>query len=149
MKEIAVIGLGYVGLPLAVEFGKKRKVIGYDINRPRVNELVAGHDRTNEVSKEELEEAKLLEYTADLNDISNSEIYIVTVPTPIDEYKKPDLTPLEKSSVAIGSVLKEGDIVIYESTVFPGCTEEICVPILEKESGLVFISSLEYHKRFL
>ena len=138
MKDIAVIGLGYVGLPLAVEFGKKRKVIGYDINGLRVNEIKAGKDRTNEVSEEELKEAEHLGFTGNLEDIRDCQIFIVTVPTPIDEYKKPDLTPLEKSSAAIGSILKKGDIVIYESTVFPGCTEEVCVPILEKESGLLF-----------
>lgn len=138
MKEIAVIGLGYVGLPLAVEFGKKRKVIGFDINSSRVAELKKGIDRTDEVTPEELKSAGYFSCTDKLEDISQAEIYIVTVPTPIDQYKKPDLTPLEKSSAAIGSVLKKGDIVIYESTVFPGCTEEICVPILEKVSGLRF-----------
>jgi UDP-N-acetyl-D-galactosamine dehydrogenase len=138
MKNIAVIGLGYVGLPLAVEFGKKRKVIGYDINSLRVEELIGGKDRTNEVTEDELSEAVHLSYTDKLDDIRACQVFIVTVPTPIDEYKKPDLTPLEKSSAAIGSILKQGDIVIYESTVFPGCTEEVCVPILEGESGLKF-----------
>lgn len=138
MKDIAVIGLGYVGLPLAVEFGKKRKVIGYDINSSRVDELKAGYDRTNEVTNEELREAQYLTYADKLEEIRDAHIYIVTVPTPIDEYKKPDLTPLEKSSAAIGSILEKGDIVIYESTVFPGCTEEVCVPILERESALKF-----------
>lgn len=138
MKEIAVIGLGYVGLPLAVEFGKKRKVIGFDIDKKRIDELNSGVDKTEEVSNAELKEAIHLSYTDSLNDIRSSRYYIVTVPTPIDEHKKPDLTPLEKSSAAIGSVLKKGDIVIYESTVYPGATEEVCVPILEKESGLKF-----------
>ena len=138
MKDIAIIGLGYVGLPLAVAFGKKRRVIGYDINEQRIAELASEHDRTEEVTKEELKEAKLLSFTSSLAAIKNCQIYIVTVPTPIDEHKKPDLTPLEKSSAAIGSILKQGDIIIYESTVYPGCTEEVCVPILEKKSGLVF-----------
>jgi len=138
MKSIAVIGLGYVGLPLAVEFGKKRKVIGFDINQQRIQELVNGKDRTNEVSKAELKEAAQLSFTTSLNDLSDCSYYIVTVPTPIDDHKNPDLTPLERASTAIGSILKKGDIVIYESTVFPGCTEDVCVPILEKESGLKF-----------
>ena len=138
MKEIAIIGLGYVGLPLAVEFGKKRKVIGFDINQKRINELKGGFDRTNEVSEKELEEANGLSYTDALEELKACQYFIVTVPTPIDKHKKPDLTPLEKSSTAIGSVLKKGDIVIYESTVFPGCTEDVCVPILEEKSGLVF-----------
>jgi UDP-N-acetyl-D-galactosamine dehydrogenase len=138
MKNIAVIGLGYVGLPLAVEFGKKRKVIGYDINTTRIAELNEGHDRTEEVSNDELKEANHLHFTSNLADLKDCAYFIVTVPTPIDQHKKPDLTPLEKSSAAIGSILKQGDIVIYESTVFPGCTEDVCVPILEKESGLKF-----------
>jgi UDP-N-acetyl-D-glucosamine/UDP-N-acetyl-D-galactosamine dehydrogenase len=138
MKEIAIIGLGYVGLPLAVEFGKKRPVIGFDINQKRISELLTGFDRTNEVSTDELHEAEQLKFASTLEDIKSCNYFIVTVPTPIDKHKKPDLTPLEKSSTAIGSVLKKGDIVIYESTVFPGCTEDVCVPILEKESGLVF-----------
>ena len=138
MKNIAVIGLGYVGLPLAAEFGKKRPVVGYDINTRRVDELNAGIDRTDELTEKELKEGTNLTFTTKLSGIRDCQIYIVTVPTPIDDHKKPDLTPLEKSSAAIGSVLKEGDIVIYESTVFPGCTEDICVPILEKESGLKF-----------
>lgn len=138
MKNIAVIGLGYVGLPLAVEFGKKRTVVGYDISSERIQELKAGHDRTGEVTGEELKAASHLSFTDRLEDISNCQIYIVTVPTPIDAHKKPDLRPLEKSSEAVGSILQEGDIVIYESTVYPGCTEEVCVPILEKNSGLKF-----------
>jgi UDP-N-acetyl-D-galactosamine dehydrogenase len=133
MKSIAIIGLGYVGLPLAVEFGKQRKVIGYDIDQKRIDELKTGHDRTNEVSDVEMEEAGKLEFTSDLADLSACGFYIVTVPTPIDAHKKPDLRPLEKSSEAIASILKKGDIVIYESTVFPGCTEDVCVPILEEE----------------
>jgi len=138
MNEIAVIGLGYVGLPLAVEFGKKRKVIGFDINEVRVNELIAGIDKTNEVEHEELLAAKYLSYTSSLTDIKDCQIFIVTVPTPIDNHNKPDLGPLEKASAAIGGIMKKGDIVIYESTVFPGCTEDVCVPILEKESGFSF-----------
>jgi UDP-N-acetyl-D-glucosamine/UDP-N-acetyl-D-galactosamine dehydrogenase len=138
MKEIAIIGLGYVGLPLAVEFGKKRPVIGYDIDQKRIDELLAGQDRTNEVSTVEFNESEQLHFTGSLEDLKSCNYYIVTVPTPIDKHKKPDLAPLEKSSAAIGSILKKGDIVIYESTVFPGCTEDVCVPILEKESGLVF-----------
>lgn len=138
MKEIAIIGLGYVGLPLAVEFGKKRKVIGYDIDQKRINELRGGYDRTNEVSTEELAEASNLSYSGSLEDLKSCQYYIVTVPTPIDDHKKPDLRPLENASAAIGAILKNGDIVIYESTVFPGCTEDVCVPILEEKSGLVF-----------
>ncbi len=137
-KTIAVIGLGYVGLPLAAEFGKKRTVIGFDINEERIRELSNGIDRTLELNKKELTEAKHLQFTSDIDKISNAQIYIVTVPTPIDKHKKPDLSPLEKASQLIGSVLKNGDIVIYESTVYPGATEEVCVPILEKESGLMF-----------
>ena len=140
MKSIAIIGLGYVGLPLAVEFGKTRKVIGYDIDQKRINELKTGHDRTNEVDDKEMAEASNLEFTSDIADINSCEFFIVTVPTPIDAHKKPDLRPLEKSSAAIGGILKKGDIVIYESTVYPGCTEEVCVPILEDESGLKFNS---------
>lgn len=137
-KTIAVIGLGYVGLPLAVEFGKTRKVIGYDINQERVAELHAGIDRTNEVEPDELATAKFLKYTTRLDDISEAQIFIITVPTPVDQYKNPDLTPLIKASEMVGSVLKKGDIVIYESTVYPGCTEEDCVPMIEKFSGLIF-----------
>jgi UDP-N-acetyl-D-galactosamine dehydrogenase len=138
MKNIAVIGLGYVGLPLAVEFGKKRPTVGFDINRKRVSELQAGKDRTNEVEPEELKTANHLTYTHELEGIKDCSIFIVTVPTPIDKYKNPDLTPLEKASETVGKILKKGDIVIYESTVFPGCTEDICVPILEEQSGLKF-----------
>jgi len=137
-KKIALIGLGYVGLPLAVEFGKKRSVIGFDINQHRVNDLKNGVDSTLESTEQELKDAVHLNYTTNLDDIKDCEIYIVTVPTPIDKYKRPDLTPLEKSSEAVGSILKKGDIVIYESTVYPGATEEVCVPILEDQSGLIF-----------
>ena len=137
-KIIALIGLGYVGLPLAVEFGKKRKVIGFDINQSRVDELKRGVDLTLETTEQELVDAVYLSYTTNIDDIKDCAIYIVTVPTPIDKHKRPDLTPLEKSSETVGIVLKKGDVVIYESTVYPGATEEVCVPILEKQSGLTF-----------
>jgi UDP-N-acetyl-D-galactosamine dehydrogenase len=137
-KKIALIGLGYVGLPLAVEFGKKRPVIGFDINQYRINDLKNGVDSTLETTPEELQEAIHLSYTANIEDIKNCEVFIITVPTPIDKHKRPDLTPLEKSSESVGSILKNGDIVIYESTVYPGATEEVCVPILEQQSGLVY-----------
>lgn len=136
--KICVIGLGYVGLPLAVEFGKKFPVTGFDINQTRVNELMAGHDRTLETSDEELAAAVYLRYTTSISDIKDCNYYIVTVPTPIDNHKRPDLTPLIKASETVGKVLKKGDIVIYESTVYPGATEEECVPLLEKFSGLAF-----------
>ncbi|MDY7219626.1 Vi polysaccharide biosynthesis UDP-N-acetylglucosamine C-6 dehydrogenase TviB [Denitrificimonas sp. JX-1] len=136
--KLAVIGLGYVGLPLAVEFGKKRSVVGFDINQPRIDALKAGHDTTLEVSDEELAEAKYLSYTANLEDLKDCNVYIVTVPTPINEHKQPDLTPLIKASETIGKVLQKGDIVIYESTVYPGATEDDCVPVLERVSGLTF-----------
>lgn len=138
MKKIGVIGLGYVGLPLAVEFGKYRPVVGFDINEKRVLELDGGVDRTMEVESDDLKSASHLKVTSRLEDMKEVQIFIVTVPTPIDQYKKPDLTPLRKSSESVGRVLKKGDIVIYESTVFPGCTEEECVPILESQSGLKF-----------
>ena len=138
MKKIGIIGLGYVGLPLAVAFGKKRAVVGFDINKQRIGELARGIDNTLEVEPDELKEAKHLTFTSDISDLSDVQIFIVTVPTPIDTYKKPDLTPLIKASQSISSVLKEGDIVIYESTVFPGCTEEVCVPELEKGSRLKY-----------
>ena len=138
MKKLAVVGLGYVGLPLAVEFGKTRQVVGFDINEARVEQLKAGQDLTNECSIEQLKAAKGLEYSSSLNDIKDARIYIVTVPTPIDAVNRPDLRPLEAASKSVGSVLKHGDIVIFESTVFPGATEEFCVPILEFESGLRF-----------
>jgi UDP-N-acetyl-D-galactosamine dehydrogenase len=137
---IAIIGLGYVGLPLAVEFAKQRKVVGFDINTARIGELRTGQDKTLEVDAEELAEAKHLSFTDQLNDLADCTIFIVTVPTPIDAHKRPDLTPLLKASETIGKVLKRGDIVIYESTVYPGATEEDCVPVLEKTSGLTFNS---------
>jgi len=136
--KIAIIGLGYVGLPLAVEFGKKTEVVGFDINKPRITELQFGKDSTLEVSEDELKEASKLSYTANPEDVRDCNIYIVTVPTPIDEYKRPDLTPLQKSSETVGKLLNKGDIVIYESTVYPGATEEVCVPILEQNSGMTF-----------
>jgi len=137
-KKIALIGLGYVGLPLAVEFGKKRTVVGFDINQSRINDLKNGIDSTLETTSEELKDAVHLIYTTNLDDVKDCEIFIVTVPTPIDKHKRPDLIPLEKSSEVVGSILKKGDIVIYESTVYPGATEEVCVPILEQQSGLKF-----------
>ena len=137
-KKIAIIGLGYVGLPLAVEFGKKREVIGFDINKDRIVELKKNNDSTLEITQQEFKDSIHLSFTTNLNDLKNCNIFIVTVPTPIDKYKKPDLTALEKSSETVGDVLKKGDIVIYESTVYPGVTEEVCVPILEKQSGLIF-----------
>lgn len=136
--KIAVIGLGYVGLPLAVEFGKKVNTLGFDINEARINELKSGQDHTLEVSPEELAQAKYLQFSASIDELVASNFYIVTVPTPIDEYNQPDLTPLIKASTSIGKVLKKDDIVVYESTVYPGATEEVCVPILEEVSGLVF-----------
>lgn len=137
-STLAIIGLGYVGLPLAVEFGKHRPTIGFDINADRIAELQAGQDRTREVAPDELEQATQLIYTTDLEVIREAQIYIVTVPTPIDAHKQPDLTPLLKASETVGKVLKKGDIVIYESTVYPGATEEDCVPVLERTSGLTF-----------
>ncbi|MFS1554560.1 Vi polysaccharide biosynthesis UDP-N-acetylglucosamine C-6 dehydrogenase TviB [Acinetobacter radioresistens] len=136
--KIAIIGLGYVGLPLAVEFGKKVPVTGFDIHQRRIDELKAGQDHTLEVSAEELKQATRLTYTAQLEDLKECNFYIVTVPTPIDDFKQPDLTPLIKASTSIGQVLKKGDIVVYESTVYPGATEEACIPVLEQVSGLKF-----------
>ena len=136
--KIAVIGLGYVGLPLAVEFGKKVPVLGFDINTNRVAELKSGTDHTLEVSDNELAQATHLSYSSDMAELKGCNFFIVTVPTPIDEYKQPDLTPLIKASTAIGGLLKKDDIVVYESTVYPGATEEVCIPVLEKISGLVF-----------
>ena len=136
--KLAVIGLGYVGLPLAVEFGKIRSVIGYDINLNRIAELKGGRDLTQETESEELQAATYLSYSTNSDDLRACNCYIVTVPTPIDRYKRPDLGPLIKASETLGKVLKVGDIVIYESTVYPGCTEEDCVPVLEKFSGLKF-----------
>lgn len=136
--KIAIIGLGYVGLPLAVEFGKKVPVVGFDIYQKRIDELKNGQDHTLEVSPEELKQAVHLKYTAHLDDLQDSNFFIVTVPTPIDDFKQPDLTPLIKASTSIGQVLKKGDVVVYESTVYPGATEEVCIPVLEKVSGLKF-----------
>ena len=136
--KIAVIGLGYVGLPLAVEFGKKVPVVGFDIYQKRIDELKSGQDHTLEVSPEELEQAQYLSYSAHLEELKDCNFFIVTVPTPIDEFKQPDLTPLVKASESIGKVLKKNDIVVYESTVYPGATEETCIPVLEKVSGLTF-----------
>ncbi len=136
--RLAILGLGYVGLPLAVEFGKKCPVVGFDINEARINALKAGHDSTLEVSDEELATATQLSYSASMADLASCNVFIVTVPTPIDAHRQPDLTPLIKASETIGRVLKRGDIVIYESTVYPGATEEDCVPVLERYSGLTF-----------
>jgi UDP-N-acetyl-D-galactosamine dehydrogenase len=136
--KIAIIGLGYVGLPLAVEFGKKRPVVGFDINPRRIDQLRQGEDLTRETTPEELAEAEYLTYSSDAKNLKSCNVFIVTVPTPIDDYKRPDLTPLIKASETVGKALKKGDIVIYESTVYPGCTEEDCVPVLEKFSGLTF-----------
>jgi UDP-N-acetyl-D-galactosamine dehydrogenase len=135
---LAIIGLGYVGLPLAVEFGRKRAVVGFDINQHRIDQLKAGNDFTLETTTEELAAATLLTFTTNIDNLLACNCFIVTVPTPIDDFKRPDLTPLIKASETVGKVLKKGDIVIYESTVYPGCTEEDCVPILEKYSGLKF-----------
>lgn len=137
-KKIAVIGLGYVGLPLAVEFGKHRTTIGFDINQTRIKELKQGHDRTREVEDDELAKATHLTVSERIVDIQDCSYYIVTVPTPIDKSKRPDLTPLVKASETVGKVLKKGDIVVYESTVYPGATEDDCVPVLERESGLKY-----------
>ncbi len=135
---IAIIGLGYVGLPLAVEFGKKYNAIGFDINLDRVEELLAGHDSTLEVTDEDISSAAKLIYSSQLDDLKAANIYIVTVPTPIDQHKRPDLTPLLKASEMLGDVISPGDIVVYESTVYPGATEEECIPIIENVSGLTF-----------
>jgi UDP-N-acetyl-D-galactosamine dehydrogenase len=138
MKKIAIIGLGYVGLPLAVEFGKKRPVIGFDINAARIKELSEGRDHTLECSPEQLREATRLVFSADPETLKTAQIFIVTVPTPVDRANRPDMTPLVKASETVGRALKKGDIVIYESTVYPGATEEVCVPVLERVSGLKF-----------
>ncbi|MCX8491928.1 MAG: NAD(P)-binding domain-containing protein, partial [Cyclobacteriaceae bacterium] len=138
MEKIGIIGLGYVGLPLAVEFGKKISVVGFDISNERISELKKGHDWTLEVDRDDLNSATQLSFTSNAVDLKDVNHFIVTVPTPVDVYKKPDLTPLIKASETVGKVLKKGDIVIYESTVYPGCTEEDCVPVLEKFSGLKF-----------
>ncbi|MFW2100953.1 Vi polysaccharide biosynthesis UDP-N-acetylglucosamine C-6 dehydrogenase TviB [Acinetobacter johnsonii] len=136
--KIAIIGLGYVGLPLAVEFGKKVPIVGFDIHQKRIDELQSGQDHTLEVSPKELKQAKHLSYTTNLEQLADCNFFIVTVPTPIDEFKQPDLTPLVKASESIARVLKKGDVVVYESTVYPGATEEVCIPVLEKNSGLKF-----------
>ncbi|HEX8041319.1 MAG TPA: nucleotide sugar dehydrogenase [Chryseosolibacter sp.] len=138
MDKIGIIGLGYVGLPLAAEFGKVMDVVGFDINKNRIEELKKGYDRTREVEPEELKASTKLAYSSDKNDLRQVNYFIVTVPTPVDDSKKPDLRPLVSASKTVGSVLKKGDIVIYESTVYPGCTEEVCVPVLEESSGLKF-----------
>jgi UDP-N-acetyl-D-galactosamine dehydrogenase len=137
-KRIGVIGLGYVGLPLAVEFGKHRPVIGFDVDKARIAELQAGQDRTLEVFADELAQARHLSFSGSADDLAKVNIFIVTVPTPVDNAKRPDVTPLVRASETIGAWLKKGDIVIYESTVYPGCTEEVCVPVLERVSGLTF-----------
>ncbi|WP_025647170.1 MULTISPECIES: Vi polysaccharide biosynthesis UDP-N-acetylglucosamine C-6 dehydrogenase TviB [unclassified Psychrobacter] len=137
-SKIAVIGLGYVGLPLAVEFGKHHSVVGFDINTDRIAELISGTDHTLEINNEELSQATHLSFSSEIADLQECNFFIVTVPTPIDDYKQPDLTPLIKASEAIGSLLKKDDIVVYESTVYPGATEEVCIPVLEHVSGLIF-----------
>ena len=136
--RLAIIGLGYVGLPLAVEFAKKIPVIAYDINHSRVKELISGTDRTQEITDEELKQATQICYSCNVNVLKTCNVYIVTVPTPIDKVKKPDLTPLIKASQMLGKVISQGDVIIYESTVYPGATEEICIPEVEKTSGLIF-----------
>ena len=136
--KISVIGQGYVGLPLAIEFGKKYPTVGFDINANRIDELKTGIDHTNEATPEQISSAKQLTFSPNIKDITECNIYIVTVPTPIDEYKTPDLNPRKGASKMLGEILKKGDIVIYESTVYPGCTEEVCVPLLEEASGLIF-----------
>lgn len=137
-KTIAIIGLGYVGLPLAVEFGKQRPVIGFDIKPDRIQQLREGHDHTREVDGEELAAARHLMFASETEALRGASVFIVTVPTPIDAHKRPDLTPLLRASETVGSVLKKGDIVIYESTVYPGATEEDCVPVLERVSGMTY-----------
>lgn len=136
--KLAIVGLGYVGLPLAVEFGKKRPVLGFDISQKRIDELISGQDSTLEVEPQDLKRAEKLSFSTKAAELAKCNVYIVTVPTPIDEYKQPDLTPLVKASETIGQGLKKGDIVIYESTVYPGATEEDCVPVLEQQSGLKY-----------
>src|SRR5690606_28957998 len=136
--KLGVVGLGYVGLPLAVEFGKHWPTVGFDIKASRVAELKKGRDSTLEVEPEELKAARHLKYSSNLKDLATCQVYIVTVPTPIDDYKRPDLTPIQSASELIGQVLKKGDIVVFESTVYPGCTEEVAVPILERVSRLKF-----------
>lgn len=137
-SQIAIIGLGYVGLPLAVEFGKHYATLGFDINKARIAELNSGEDHTLEVSAEELKEASKLRYSCELDELRSANVFIVTVPTPIDEHRQPDLTPLIKASETLGKVIKKGDIVVYESTVYPGATEEDCIPVIERVSGLKY-----------
>jgi UDP-N-acetyl-D-galactosamine dehydrogenase len=137
-SRIAVVGLGYVGLPLAVEFGRRFSTVGFDVNPTRIAQLRAGRDATLEVPRAELKAARNLSFTTSLRDLRRCNVFVITVPTPIDDYKRPDLTPLVRASDSVGKVLRKGAIVIYESTVYPGCTEEVCVPILERESGLKF-----------
>ncbi|EKP4404091.1 Vi polysaccharide biosynthesis UDP-N-acetylglucosamine C-6 dehydrogenase TviB [Vibrio parahaemolyticus] len=136
--KVAIIGLGYVGLPLAVEFGKQSTTLGFDINQSRIDELSRGYDSTLECSDDELAEAKYLSYTSSLEELKQCNVYIVTVPTPIDEHKQPDLTPLIKASEALGTIIAKGDVIVYESTVYPGATEEVCLPVVEAISGLTF-----------
>ncbi len=146
MKQIAIIGLGYVGLPLAVEFSKKNNVVGFDVNQKRVNELSVGHDGTLEISEHDLQKALAneepnrgtLSFTSDIVNLADCDVFIVTVPTPIDEFKAPDLRPLKSASQSVGGVMRRGALVIYESTTYPGCTEEVCVPELEEASGFTF-----------
>ena len=137
-SRVAIIGLGYVGLPLAVEFGKKFETIGFDINQLRVKELLNGSDSTMEITNEQLKDSTNLHFSTNIADIEKCNIFIVTVPTPIDRHKNPDLNPIIEASKTVGSVLKKEDKVIYESTVYPGATEEVCVPVLEQQSGLEF-----------
>ncbi len=137
-SKIAIIGLGYVGLPLAVEFGKTYRTVGFDVDPTRIKELRVGQDRTLEATAADLKASHKLTFTTNAKELDSCHIFIVTVPTPIDKYKRPDLEPLIKASETIGTVLKKDDVVIYESTVFPGCTEEVCVPVLERVSGLQF-----------
>ncbi|MDO7085013.1 Vi polysaccharide biosynthesis UDP-N-acetylglucosamine C-6 dehydrogenase TviB [Pseudocolwellia sp. AS88] len=136
--KIGIIGLGYVGLPLAVEFGKKYQTVGFDIHEKRITELKAGHDFTLEVSSEELADSAHISYSCNVDDLKSCNVYIVTVPTPIDKHKQPDLTPLVKASAMLAKVIEKGDVVVYESTVYPGATEEVCIPEIEKHSSLVF-----------
>lgn len=137
-STLAIIGLGYVGLPLAVEFGKQLPTVGFDISKARISELKSGHDHTLETTPDELQSAKYLQYTDRLEDLRDANVFIVTVPTPIDNHKRPDLTPLIKASESIGKIIKPGDVVVYESTVYPGATEEDCIPVIERISGLKF-----------
>ena len=137
-KKIAIVGLGYVGLPLAVEFGKKRSVVGYDLKRDRIAQLCNNLDKTRECTPDDLKAARHLSFSCDESDLSGCGVFIVTVPTPIDAANRPDLKPLESASELVGRHLNLGDVVVFESTVFPGATEEVCVPILQNQSGLVF-----------